>query len=308
MIRTTLAVAALFAAQALAAETPLLDYVPAGAKVIAGMHVDRTLSSPLGQYLLSQASLDDPAFRKFIDATGFDPRSDLREIVVAANDTQRHKGLVLARGVFNGPQILGTAQAQGGGTILTHNGVQVLQGRGRAAHWLAILDGTLAIAGDQEMVRGALDSRGAATANTSALGRKAASFDRLYDAWIVASGVFQMPARSGAPGSPTIPATALAAIQETSAGFEFGSTVRITGEAVTRSDKDAQALVDVVRFMTSMLQLNRESNPRFGQIEPILNSMQLRADANTVRITLSIPEADLEQLLKPHRRTRRAAR
>lgn len=306
MIKTTFALAALFTAQALTAETPLLNFVPAGAKVIAGMHVDRTLASPLGQYLLSQAREDDPSFRKFTDATGFDPRKDLREIVTAAADQQHRQGIVLARGVFNGPQIIAAAQAHGSGVVTTYNGVSVLQTSGTNPHWIAILDGTTAVAGEAGMVKAAIDGRGANSAVTSPLAQKAASFDNRYDAWVVASGMFKPPVTSGTPPAP---AAALAAIVETSAGFEFNSGVRITGEAVTRSEKDAQALVDVVRFMTSMLQLNGGGdNPQLQQIRPILDSMDLRAEANTVRMMLTIPEADLEQFLKSQKRPARGRR
>jgi hypothetical protein len=304
MIRTTLALGVLLAAQVFAADTPLLNLVPAESKVIAGMRVDRTLASPFGRYLLSQARQDDPSLNKFIEATGFDPRRDLQEIVTAASDVDRKKGLVLARGVFMGPQILSAAQAHGAGTLVMYNGVQVLQTSGKRVKWLAIVEGTIAVAGDQEMVKAALDRRAGTTVN-SALAPEAASLQNLYDAWVVAAGVFTPPVSARTPAAP---AAALAAIQKTRAGVQFGTNVRFTGEAVTRSDKDAQALVDVVRFMASMLQLNRNDNGQSQLIEPILNSMELRAEANTVKMSVSIPEADLEQLLKSHRSTRRASR
>jgi hypothetical protein len=193
-----------------------------------------------------------------------------------------------------GPQILNAAQAHRAGTLLNYNGVQVLQTSGKKANWLAILDGRIAIAGDQELVKAALDRRGGSAAN-SALAPDAASLQNRYDAWVVAAGVFTPPVSDRTPAPP---AAALAAIQKTIAGVEFGANIRFTGEAVTRSEKDAQALVDVVRFMASMLQLNRDGNPQFQLIEPVLNAMDLRAEAATVKLSVSIPEADLEQTVQ----------
>jgi hypothetical protein len=169
---------------------------------------------------------------------------------------------------------------------------------------IAIADGSLAIAGEQRLVKAAIDQRAAAAAVTP-LARKAADFDSRYDAWFVANGMV-LPQPSTRPDSPmAAPAAALSAIQESSAGVEFGSVVRISGEAVTRSDKDAQALVDVVRFVMSMAQLNQK--PETQRFEALLNSVNVRAEANTVRFSAAVPAADLEQIVTPKRGTRRAA-
>ncbi len=44
-------------------------------------------------------------------------------------------------------------------------------------------------------------------------------------------------------------------------GVRFGDNVVVTADAVTRSDKDAQALVDVVHFLASMVQSDEEQDP-----------------------------------------------
>jgi hypothetical protein len=303
MIRTALALATL-ALTAAAAEPPLVNLIPADVKVIGGMNVARTLSSPFGRYLLNQMKEDDPNLRRIIDETGFDPRRDLRDVVFASPVTGgKRTGLVIARGVFNGPQILAAIQKKGG-TTSTYRGVSlIVDPKGEAA--VGIVDGSLAFAGEQRLVRAAIDLRDATAAPTD-LARKASGFDGRYDAWIVTSGV-KLPAgaTSGAPAPMAPPAAALAAIQESSAGVEFGSVVRITAEAVTRSDKDAQALVDVVKFISGMAQLNRD-NPGMQQFEAIVNSMTVSADANTVKFSVAVPEADLEQIVKPRRQSRRA--
>lgn len=304
MIRTVLAVATL-TISAFAAEVPLINLVPPDAKVIGGMNVARTLSSPFGRYVMAQMKEDDPNFRKFIDETGFDPCRDVRDIVFASPTTAKHAGLVVARGVFNGPQILAAIQKKGG-TTTTYRGVQLVTSPdGKSA--IGIADGSLAIAGEQQFVKAAIDLRSGG-ATTTALARRAVDFDSRYDAWFVADGAMMPTPSTPRPNSPMqAPAAALAAIQQSSAGVEFGSVVRVTGEAITRSDKDAQALVDVVKFMMSMAQLNRD-NADVQRFESIANSINISAQANTVKFSLAVPEADLEQLIKPRREARRAAR
>src|ERR1019366_5600175 len=88
-----------------------------------------------------------------------------------------------------------------------------------------------------------------------------------------------------------------AAINQASGGLRFGDTVTISAEAVTRSEKDAQALVDVVKFFAGLVQLNKQNNPAAGQVATLPDSLQASASGNTTTISLAIPEQQLEQLL-----------
>jgi hypothetical protein len=90
----------------------------------------------------------------------------------------------------------------------------------------------------------------------------------------------------------------LAAINEASGGIRFGSTVTISAEAVTRSDKDAQALVDVVKFVAGMIQLNRQNNPAAGQVATLLDTLDCKTAGNITTLSLAIPEQQLEQMIE----------
>ena len=49
---------------------------------------------------------EDADFNKFVAATGFDPRRDLTEVIVASVDGQHNgHGLVVAHGTFNVPKL-----------------------------------------------------------------------------------------------------------------------------------------------------------------------------------------------------------
>src|ERR1700724_3867868 len=100
-----------------AADPALLKLVMPDAKVIAGIQVDQTRNSLFGQYVLSHMQVEDAGFKKFIAQTGFDPRRDVTEIVMASNweqSTPQSRWLVAARGSFNVPQITSAAKANGG--------------------------------------------------------------------------------------------------------------------------------------------------------------------------------------------------
>ena len=87
-------------------------------------------------------------------------------------------------------------------------------------------------------------------------------------------------------------------IEQASGGIVFGSTVQIAGEAVTRTEKDATALVDAVRFLTGMIQMNRDK-PEMAKFAALLDKMSLKSISNTLSFSLSVPESDLELMLKP---------
>ena len=61
----------------------LLNLVPPGTQVLAGFQIEQGKTSALGQYLLLRAGTQGPQFQKLMDATGFDPRRDLQEVLVA---------------------------------------------------------------------------------------------------------------------------------------------------------------------------------------------------------------------------------
>ncbi|MDZ4800709.1 MAG: hypothetical protein SGI92_21325 [Bryobacteraceae bacterium] len=302
MIRRAFLLSMLVVPAMFAVDSSLLSLVPADAKVTGGIQVSRTVNSPFGQYVLNQMGQSNKDLQDFINATGFDPRRDVQEIVFASTGEPKAPGLVLARGVFNGPQILSAIRAKEPTmTQIAYRGLQLLEKNG---HSIAIADGWLGIAGDSAMVRAAIDRR-SASGFASPVVIKASTVGAKYDAWMVTNGVFVAPL-PGKNGNSNPMTGGLQGIVETSGGLTFGSTVQFAGEAVTRSDKDAQALVDVVKFISGMVQMNT-NNPDMQKLQPLLDSLQVSAQGTTVKMSFSIPEAELEQMMKPHARGPRTA-
>ena len=101
----------------------------------------------------------------------------------------------------------------------------------------------------------------------------------------------------------------LQAIQQASGGVKFaGDGVHVNGEAVARSEKDAEALRDVVKFLAGLVQLNKDSDPKAQQLASLLDTMQVSVANSTMQLSLSIPESLMEQLFMPdaHRPKARA--
>jgi hypothetical protein len=290
---------------AFAADPALLQMVMPDSQVVAGLQVTQAKGSLFGQYVLSHLSVNDTKLEEFTAQTGFDPRYDVSELVIASNwksSTPDNRWLVLAHGTFNVAKITTAAQANGsvpnvyqGVNLLTHAAPSSSQ----VATALAFLNPTTALAGDVASVKAAIDRKQSNAPTDSNVFSKAQQVSANNDFWFVTlvplsnfSGAIPDPNLSGA-----MQGNLFAAINQASGGVRFGDTVTISAEAVTRSEKDAQALVDVVKFFAGLVQLNKQNNPVAGQVATLLDTLQTSTAGNTTSISLAIPEQQLEQLL-----------
>ena len=302
---------------AFAADAGLLRLVMPDAKVIAGIRVDQTRNSPFGQYVLSHMQIDDENFKKFMAQTGFDPRRDVSEILIASNwaqPTAEGRWLVMARGVFNPAQIAGAVQAQGG-TIANFHGIEILSSQEGPSEpglqsGIAFLDSSEAVMGDIASVKAAIDRKQSNAVANSKLLSKVRDISARNDFWFVT--LVPISEFAGAMPDPNLSSAMkgnlLQAIYEASGSIRFGDTVHIAGEAITRSDKDALALVDVVKFIAGLVQLNRENNKAAGQMATLLDTMDVKTKDNVMSVSLAIPEKQLEQMLEMMRQESHQAR
>lgn len=296
------AVAAVFLSTGIlgAADPQLLGLVMPEAKVIAGINVIQAKTSPFGDFLMSQIQADHEDFQRFITATGFDPRRDLVEILSASvGEPGQRSGLVAAIGTFDASRILAMARSTGQ-TVETYKGVEIASGK-HGHQSLAFWNSSIALAGDTETVRGAIDRR---TANTpvsldSALMDKITQLSIAQDAWVVSlvplSAIGKRMPDPNVQGA--LQGDLLKSIQQTSGGIKFGPTIQISGEAVAKTDKDATSLADVVKFLASMAQLNAPQNSGVP-LTSLLQSLNVITQANTLKLSISIPEEDLERLIR----------
>ncbi len=282
-------------ALALAADPGLLSLMPPDVKAVAGIEVAQARSSAFGQFLLSRMA-----------PTGFDPSQSVTEIVAASDGgpkTSASHWLIAGTGAFDVQKLTAAAQA-GGGTVSSFNGLTIVtrpaQGKAQGPTSIAFLDASTGVMGDIASVQTAIQQWQSKAPANSALLDKVNQVSGNQDFWfvtLVSPSQFTagLPAANGlAQGNG---AALLAAINQLSGGVHFGDTVTLSAQAVARSDKDAQALADVVRFAASLTQLNRQNNPTAGQLATLLDGLDLKTAANVTTLSLAIPEQDLEQLL-----------
>lgn len=290
---------AVFTAILPGADQALLGLVPAGAHMVSGLDIDRARDSAFGQRILNEIKQEDAGFQKLVEQTGFDPRRDLRAVVMASSGAPGPgNALVAVRGTFDISRITRLAETQGAQSSL-YKGIQVWtpkQTSKPSEGSFAFLDPSLAIFGGDAMVKAAIDARLSGAPKLPApLAAKIAEWS-VMDAWFVSTaglsemGVGKTGTNEILPGGLTIEA-----IREAAAGVRFSENVDISGDILTRSAQDAAALADVMRFLANMIRLNADK-PGAGAVIPVADSLQVSVTGSSTRFTLSVPEGTLDQM------------
>lgn len=284
-----------WAAAAGAADPGLLRLVMPDARLIGGVNVAETRNSPFGQFLIARSRSGMKGFEELTAATGFDPRRDLSEVIFASASARPgdRSGILLARGTFDPARIAKLVQGAGKAPEV-YQGVDILSGR-QETRAVAFLDAGTAVAGDVEAVRAAIDRR----AKPGQISPELASrIDRLSAAnhlWAVSLGSFA-PAAGGAD-SP-VPGELFKSIEQTTAGVRFDANVQLNAEALAGTAEQATALADALRFLAGMAAMN-QGKGHSADFAALLRGMKLTAEGNTVKLSLELPEAELEKILFP---------
>src|SRR5882724_6323399 len=169
-----------------AADQQLLNLLMPDAKIIAGINVEQAKGTQFGQYVLNQIQTQDAEMQKLVTLTGFDPRRDVREVLVASDGNVQSKiGLGLARGNFDVAKITAAATAHGAATEI-YNGVTILT-EPKGKDGIAFLDSTIVVAGDIASVKGAIDRQHTAQPLSAAILVKINQWSNAQDAWAIST-------------------------------------------------------------------------------------------------------------------------
>ena len=284
-----------------AADPQLLNLVMPDAKVFAGVNVEQAKGTLFGQYVLNQLQSHDDEMQKLVALTGFDPRRDVREVLVASDGNPKSKtGLALARGNFDVGRITAAAQQAGKGVATElYNGVTILEDE-KATHGIAFLDSTTVIGGDIANVKAAIDRRSNSQPLPAAILVKINQWSNAQDAW----GLSMVPPTSMVPVQGTQQPNPLLAttssVQQAFGGVKFGANVVFSGEAVADTAANATALGDLVKFAINLAQMQAPQNP---QTTALINSVTVTPSGNVLKISASLPQDVFTQLLEPAHKT-----
>ncbi|HYP05782.1 MAG TPA: hypothetical protein VER03_06065 [Bryobacteraceae bacterium] len=260
VLRSALLVMSCVVSPLLAVDPGLLQYAAPGATEIAGISVGRASSSNLAAGLVKE-----------IGAAG------VQEVLVASN---RGQGLIAARGSFDRNLVAGKL-------VESYKGVELYRAR-RGSGLVAFPEASVALYGEMDVLKAALDQRGATTtALDPVLSAKVDDVGARYDAWFAAK-----PTPGMKFGKAKLPAQTMELV---SGGLTFGSIVRLDAEALMKTEQDAQALVQMVKFFSSMSET--------GNAKPLLQNADVRAEGAKFVFSTSATEADIELMLGLRKKT-----
>lgn len=303
-LRGYLATGLFLASTAFGADAGLLNLVMPDAKVIAGMDIARAKASPFGQFFMKNMNLKDEDLAKFTAMTGFDPTRDLTEVVIASIDTNTkgNNAILLVRGNFDAARIKLALAKNGMDIVQSVMGIEMFSKKGDK-NSVAFVDSGLAVAGDSVAVKAALERRAGGSGLPAATYAKAQDMSRENDIWMVTSvpvSQFAEKMPDSTPGqiNGMMKGDMFSSIEQAAMGVKFAAEMlNVTMEAAVRSEKDATAMADVARFLSGMVQLNRDK-PEVAGLATALDSMKLTTDAKNVRMTISVPQAEIEKMMQ----------
>jgi hypothetical protein len=162
----------------------------------------------------------------------------------------------------------------------------------------AFLDSTLVVAGDLANVKAAIDRRAGGPTIPAALVAQVNQLSSTQDAWAIATvppSTLKPP-----PAAPQLSGVnlqnAFQKLQSASGGIKFGSVVVLTGQAQADTPQDASSVGDVLKLLVSIAQLQASQH---AEAAALAQSLVVSTQGSTVKITLSLPEDQIQQLVKP---------
>ncbi len=278
-----------------AADPQLLNLVMPDAKVLAGVNVEQAKGTQFGQYVLNQVQTHDAQMQQLVALTGFDPRRDVRELLVASDGVAgSHTGLALARGSFDAAKITAAATVAGVVTEV-YQGFTILEEPKKQLAGIAFLDATTVVAGDIASVKGAIDRLKTPQSLPAAVAVKANQWSLSQDAW----GITTVPPASLAPpgkaGGQNPIFNAGQNVQAAAFGVKFGALVVFSGEAQCDTAPNAKTLGDVVQLLINMAQMQAGPDPTAAAL---IKSVTVTTSGNVLKIQASLPEDVFQQLLQ----------
>jgi hypothetical protein len=280
-----------------AADPQLLNLVMPDAKVLAGVNVEQAKGTQFGQFVLNQLQTHDAQMQQLVALTGFDPRRDVSELLVASDGVAGSKtGLALAWGNFDIAKITAAATVAGAATEV-YKGFTILEDPKNKQAGIAFLDATRVAAGDIASVKGAIDRLDRLKTPQSlpaAVTVKVNQWSLSQDAW----GIATVPPDSLVPagqGTQNPMINVGKSVLAAAGGVKFGALVVFSGEAQCDTAQNAKTLGDMIQLLINMAQMQANLDPTAAAL---IKSVTVTTDGNLMKIQASLPQDVFQQLLQ----------
>ena len=292
MGRSLLWVGYCFAASSFAAEridNVLVRLVPRDSVSLFGAQMEQVKGTLLYKKLVMEQKL--PQLDQFARETNFDPRRDVRELLVASSLTKK-SGVLLARGNFRiSPESFLRAKDM---RRAAYKGYLLWIMPGEDAGF-CILDSTLAIAGPVESMKTALDQYRDASAPVSPLVQKAMAIPMRDQIWLISQGGPEFLSNNMPEAGP---AANFALIFQNLEGAQLqadlsrGFNALIAG--VCKTEGDAKSLADAARGLIGFGRLSVPDGQT--QLLRVWDAIEVAQQGRKLTIQADIPPDLVERI------------
>ena len=265
----------------------LARMVPADTVALIGMRMEQLKSTPLFQKLVAQGKF--PPMDEFARESGFDPRRDVRDLLLASNGSQT---VLLARGAFH-------FKAPDKAKKFNYHGYVILSNAGpeQAHAGFCVLDATLAAAGQLPALEAALDQyKSGKKNNAAALLTRARAIAESYQLWGVTAGrtnLFSenMPGASKGADFGRI----FRSLENTLFEADLRTGLKGLAEGYCPSAQDAKSLGDAARGMVGMARLNTPENQ--PDLLRVWDGVKVEQADRKLTLTVDVGQDLVDQLL-----------
>ncbi len=290
-------------AQGVTLDPGLAALLPANATTLVGVEVERLKATPAWRRFEEQHARDSH-FEEFVQETGFDPRRDVQELLVAS--TGEKQFLAAARGVFD-VSALGRKLREKNATVESYRGFELFGPPAKAERQpqdpgrFCFLDTRTALAGSRSEVLAALDRKaggGASLASNQALLARAQQIGGTHQVWVVSDNPCQI-VRRNFPGRRDGQASNFARIfqsmKTTTFALDLTQGLDLRAAGVCGSAQDAKALADAVRGLVAIGRLS--ASDQEPALLSVFDGIQVEEHNNELGITVRLEQSSFDKLL-----------
>jgi hypothetical protein len=266
----------------------LASLVPTDTVRLIGVRMDRIRTAPLYQRYGARLRLGEA--ERILTEAGFDPRTDLDQIVAAYNGKAM---LVAARGRFR-RDALEKRLAEAGAKKSEDHGITIHTWSSRPEDQsLAWLDEKAIVMGPDTLVRSVLPrARGRQTLPPH-LDRLLAPVPALSSMWGVTYGAWELNLPSGTNLSNAT--KILGALDTVSAWGELSSGLRVAAHGTAADEAAAKKLHTSIRGLIGLARLAAPDDQ--PDLLRVYDSVDVRQEAKVVRVTANWPGELVDQLV-----------
>lgn len=261
----------------------LVRMIPPGTVSLLGARMDQIKTTPLYNQMIAQKKLPD--LDRFTRETGFDPRRDVRELLLASNGTEG-QSVALARGSF---------KVQEFGNLRTFkHGIYVIHGDDKGG--FCLLDNSTAAAGPLPGLYAALDHwhAGAAPATPELL-RRAEQIPGNAQVWGVSGGGFNIPLGLSMKQGNTDFAQIFRGVERTEFWADLHNGVDATLQGDVKTPEDAKNLADAARGLIGLGRLSVPDNHR--ELLKLWDGFHVDQISRHITLTIKAAQDMIDQLV-----------